>query len=386
VNTWGASADAALGQQPALVGEDGLQQRLAALQAVGPDHAAVMDAAHAQGVEVLVSAVGRDPLAPVGQHAAGVPGVVVVGGRRLPLADIVAQHGLGVGRAHDDGVAVGEPGVGRVAVERRGGRVHGRPQGVGLQPQQQVEDLGVGLGADVSGLGLEGVGRPGLQAPVLVIEEDAAILDRRRAEAPGPGGDVKPVATRRRHVGPPAPGRDADGARQLVDAIGRPTPVGTDDDQGAGNAGRGPVDHGDDEALPRALEVLDVELAGRHQPVDGGVGPGFRSRPGGRSEDVASPCWRMAGARPATAARSSARPWAARPTTGASAGLTTRSATASGATSGKAPEAGRSRIQGEGVAARTAEAQRPATRSVAIRAIDASKSASHAACANYFTK
>jgi hypothetical protein len=75
-----------------------------------------------------------------------------------------------------------------------------------------------------------------------------------------------------RHVGPPRPGRDADPFGQVVGPEDRAAPVGADDDQGARDAGDGPLDHDLPEAFPLARQVLDLQLAALDQGVDGRAG------------------------------------------------------------------------------------------------------------------
>ena len=92
-------------------------------------------------------------------------------------------------RTHDDGVIVRDKFVLRVEIERARDFVHRRPERVGFQAQQQLADARVGLRPDVARLRLESFCRPRLQAPVFVVEEDAAILHRRRADAAHVGRD-----------------------------------------------------------------------------------------------------------------------------------------------------------------------------------------------------
>ena len=238
--------------------------RVETICAVAPRtlHGTVVDAAHAYRVEILVSAVGLEALLPVlrdpfriRQEIIG--GLVVPG----PLADIVAQQRLAVGRAHDDAIAVRNDLVLRDRVERGRAFVHRRPERVGLQPQQELEDLRVGPRADVADFGLEGLCRPRLQPPILVVDEDAAVLHGGRAKLAGSCGDEKVVAVRGSYVRPPVPGRDADCPRQLEHAECRATPVAARDYQRA-------VHRRDQEALPFALDPARVEPPVGHKPVD----------------------------------------------------------------------------------------------------------------------
>ena len=202
------------GQHLPLQADDLLQSVALLVQRATPGHGAVVDATHADGVDVLVTAVLANALLPVLQDARQVRHRIPH--PRLaarPLADVVAQHRLGVRRPHDDRVAIGDDLVLRVEVERPGAGVHRRPQVVGLEPQEQLEDLGVGLRADVPGLagaGLMVLLGPLLEAPVFVVDEDAAILHRRRPlpiRTPG-------ARTARRGAGAPHPPTSATARRR----------------------------------------------------------------------------------------------------------------------------------------------------------------------------
>ena len=57
--------------------------------------------------------------------------------------------------------------------------MHGGPDGVGTEAEQQLEHLLVGVLADDAERGfVEMAVAPGTQRPVLVVEKDAAVLDR----------------------------------------------------------------------------------------------------------------------------------------------------------------------------------------------------------------
>lgn len=155
-------------------------------------HGAVVQAAQRQRIDVLIGAVLAHALR---EHAVDTLLVLVVvpGPHRLgiPFAGGVQQQRFAVGRSHHDGERVGHELVFGDLVERGGNGVHGRGEVVGLEAQQQFADLGVGSGADVAALGLEGLRGPGRQTPVLVVEEDAAVAHRRRLGVGRRGVDME---------------------------------------------------------------------------------------------------------------------------------------------------------------------------------------------------
>ena len=110
--------------------------------------------------------------------------------------------------------------------------------------------------------------RPAAEGRGLVVEEDAAVLDRGLAAHVAPGRDVERGAVADGHVGPPVPGRDADLLREVVDAEDRAALVAAGDDQGAVDARPRPLDDLDERGLPAAADLADVELAGLDEPLD----------------------------------------------------------------------------------------------------------------------
>ena len=229
----------------ALVGDDlreGFALFVERLRAV---HAPVMHAAHANGVDVLETPDLREAVFEELQHVVLVRNVVVLAlAAHFPLAVHVAVHRLAVRGADHDAVPVGGFGIALHHVERDGAAVHGRPERVRLQAEQQLEDLRVGLRADrkhlrrflrdfgidqVRRFRLERLRRPRREAPVLVVDEDAAVFDRgslRGAERLRQG---EGIAFFRRDVRPPFVGRDAEHPGKFDDAVSRAALVRTCD-------------------------------------------------------------------------------------------------------------------------------------------------------------
>ena len=255
-------------EQRSLVGEDLPQHVDAFVIALGSLNGAVMYAAHAERVDGFVAAVGPHAFFPVGTDPFAIADVVVVGFGRGPFADVVAEHRLGVRRAHDDAVIVGEHGVAWISVEGFGAGVHRRPEGVGLEAQQELEDFCVGLGADAAVFRFEGFRGPRLQAPILVIDEDAAILHRWRAEAFQTRRNQQRGFLFGRDVGPPMPGRNTDLLGKFIDAECGAAAVAADDDERLRHTGERFFHDGDDETLPRSGQRSDIDFLFCGETVD----------------------------------------------------------------------------------------------------------------------
>ena len=168
-----------------------------------------------------------------------------------------------VGAAHHHAHRVSEHLVVRIIVIERLGRPHGGPEVIGLEPQHQFEDVRIGLGVDPAELGF----RPAAERRVLVIDEEAAILDARMVGARA-GDQIKRRALRDRHVGPPDPGRHAHPLRQVIGPEDGAPPVGADDDEGALDPWSGSLDDNLAVAFPLSHQILERELAALHQRVD----------------------------------------------------------------------------------------------------------------------
>ena len=109
---------------------------------------------------------------------------------------------------------------------------------------------------------------PAGQVGRFVIDENAAILHRRRALNVCSGLDEKRVVMLRGHVRPKIPRRNADLFGDFVDAVNRPAFVAAGDDQRLIHARQGIGDGGDDERFPFARNGSGVELARFDQAVN----------------------------------------------------------------------------------------------------------------------
>ena len=109
--------------------------------------------------------------------------------------------------AEHDVVLAGNGQVGLIGPKCFGTEVHGGPQSVGTQTQQQFHHAGIGIGADVVVLFVDTFGGPRLQAPVLIVDEDAAILHRGFPRHHLVATHVESLLPGGCHVGPPDIGR-----------------------------------------------------------------------------------------------------------------------------------------------------------------------------------
>ena len=168
--------------QLALVVDDLLQSAELLFAGLDALHRTVVNAAHADGEELLGAAHLLQSLGPVLPDLLAV-GHVVIGTAHVavPLGHVVAQQRFAMAAANEDAAGVGHLLVAPDGEEARRTLVHGRPEGIGAKPQQQLENGLVGLGAyDTLAGPLVVFLCPAAQAPVLVVDEDAAIGHRWR--------------------------------------------------------------------------------------------------------------------------------------------------------------------------------------------------------------
>jgi len=240
-----------------LVVDDELQSVELLLHCLHALHRAVVDAAHADGQQVAALRALHffQPLYPVVLYRLSVGDVVKRAAFLLvPLSDVVAQQRLTVRRADGDAAAVGHGLGARRLEEAYGARVHGGPDSVGTEAEQQLEHLLVGVLADDAERGfVEMAVAPGTQRPVLVVEEDTTILHRRMLEGMVAGGQCQSALPLRVHVAPPCPWRHTGEARELQYAVGRAAGIAAHDPQLAVAGGT------DGKGLLVFLEAVDGE-------------------------------------------------------------------------------------------------------------------------------
>ena len=203
----------AVAQDLPLVGEDLLHQRhlLGGARGVLRDHRPVARPSHPLRVAVLEFSVRLHARVPEVVNALLADRVVVRPAVRRgpgpPFLGRVAQQHLDVRRAHDDAVKVRVLRVFGVLVEVVRAAMHRGPKEVRLESQQELEDPLVGLGADLLA-GVDLGGGPGREV-LLVVDEDAAVLDGRLTLFRDGAVDDDGGGHRRRDIRPPVPGGHA---------------------------------------------------------------------------------------------------------------------------------------------------------------------------------
>ena len=250
---------------------DFFQQRHVRLRAAF-GHRRVIRAAQTDGDDAFVILVPPDAFAPEVFKDVRVFGVVPSSQCLLipPVPFLLRpEHRLLMRGAHDDAVFIREPGIFRI-VFVEGVVPHGRPEVVALQPQNQLEQLRVklvvvigharrdgriGIGGDQA----EFVGDPIAQVRRFVIQEDAAIFDRRRALEVFARFYKQRVFVLGGDVRPPIPRRYAHLLGQIINAVDGSPLVAAHDDQRAGDAGQGIGHDLDEKRFPLA------ERSARHQ-------------------------------------------------------------------------------------------------------------------------
>jgi hypothetical protein len=96
------------GQHGALISEDLLQHLDSFDLGLGSDDRTVVDAAHAQRVDVFVLAVLRHAIIPVLADTLRVSRVIVVLRLIGPFSHVVAEHRLSVRRTHHDRIIISD--------------------------------------------------------------------------------------------------------------------------------------------------------------------------------------------------------------------------------------------------------------------------------------
>ena len=228
-----------------------------------------MQTPQGQRVDVLIGRRGLDALFQHPVHSGAVVHVVPFAHRlQIPFAGGVQPQRLAVRRADGDGVAVGDPHVFGNLVKGRRRVVHRRGQVIRLQAEQQFAHLLVGLRADVAQLLFEVLLRPAVEAPVLVVDEDAAVFHRGAFRREIPDAQRQPIAVPHGGVGPPVPRAYADGARHRKQSVGRAAAVAAGDDQRFAHAVARTLDQPDRIAFPAAFDGRNVDFFRRDQFVD----------------------------------------------------------------------------------------------------------------------
>ena len=258
-------------QHVALIVDGLLHESHAFLRGVGSLHGIVVNAAQSQRVGVLIASVGLDALLPVVLHGLAVGDVVevAVGAHGFPLALVVAEHLFAMRSAHHDGIVVGQTGVLRAEVEGLRAGVHGGPQVVALQAEQQFEHFPVGLGSHLVVLFVEVLFSPaGPASETLIVDEDATVSDRRLPLDECSAANHQSLLMLGHNVGPPVPGRNADGFRERQQPEGRSAAVAANDDQCFADMLRRPLKRRHQERFPLAANLLHLDTPLSYQLID----------------------------------------------------------------------------------------------------------------------
>ena len=217
-----------------------------------------MQPAHGGGIDIFVFRGRRKTVVPLLQDGLTVGLIIPVTITQLiPFrrSGIVQQQWFAVRGRNNDTKRIANHLTLRMRIECTCTRMHGRCQHICLQTEQQLTDTGVGLGADVTQLSLIIRRSPGFQSPVLIIDEDATIPDRRLTRGIVVAVDSGLRILSDRHVSPPIPRRDTDSLRHLINAINGTTGVAAGNHQ----TGLRFVGHSNDITLPFVLQVLFLQ-------------------------------------------------------------------------------------------------------------------------------
>jgi hypothetical protein len=174
------------------------------------EHRRIVHASHTDRPDGFIRTAFLGPFLPESDHVGAVGVKPPFAFFQLRPIDVVPVHPLGMRCAGNDSQFVSHPDVVVHLAKLDRAVVHRRPDIVQLQPQHQLEDLGVGFRSNVLEVRLECLGRPWLKTPVLVIDEDPSVLHRWRSILQLHGLDHQRILMQRRDIRPPIPWRDPD--------------------------------------------------------------------------------------------------------------------------------------------------------------------------------
>ena len=192
-------------------------------------HSLVVKSAHTHGVDVVVLCSFANAVVELAQNGLAV-GLVVPFAIALlvPFEEggVVEEQGFAMAGGDHDAPLVGHHLALGMTVEGTGDAVHGRCQHIALEAKDEFADAVVGLGSDVAQLLLVVARSPGEEAPVLVVDEKAAIADGgRRAEEVLDIVADGDLGIEHRNVGKPVPGAHANLFADVEHAVGKATGI-----------------------------------------------------------------------------------------------------------------------------------------------------------------
>ena len=192
-----------------------------------PFHVSIMNASHTYSIDILIFPHFLHARNPVILHLFLIGEIVESSSLiHTPFRCIVTHHRFTMTRSNDDATTIRHCHRSLHLIERNSTFVHGRPNHIASQPQQQLEDFLVGLHTNLhQPLTLHGtrfvVGRfkrpmaPQQRTPVLIVNEDASTLHRRTLHRGKAFLDAQLFFPLWYVVTPPHPGRHTCHARQF---------------------------------------------------------------------------------------------------------------------------------------------------------------------------
>ena len=233
--------------------------------------ALVVHTAHSERVDGVISPALSHSVSPVFLHHRLVGGIVevavAVSPVAVPLPKVVAQHLLAVARTEHYVVAACHGQIVLVCPERLRLMVHGRPQGIGSETEQQFHHLGIGLRTHVSVVGLEVVLCPHPYAPVFVVDEYAPVFHGRLAHQRPVTAHMESLSFLRSHVSPPYEGRHSCQTRYLEQSVCRAARRAAEHHESLVESVNRIFHHLQTESLPLAFYSAHVESAAFHHAV-----------------------------------------------------------------------------------------------------------------------
>ena len=210
-------------QKLTLVSNSARKHSLLFLHTFGSKHSTVMHATHTDGIEYLLTCDLLHTIFPKAIDLSRIVHVVIISHTTArPFSCWTGGHRLAMTTAHIDAIAGCCLTVARHEEERHRDFMHGRPDGIGTQAQQQFEDLCVGLRSYLSRhvCRLIVLRTPRHQSPILIVDEDATEWHVWFLVNRSTFGDAQFFLLACSCICPPFPRRDTQQARHLQQAIG----------------------------------------------------------------------------------------------------------------------------------------------------------------------
>jgi len=169
-------------QHMALVSDNAFDERHTLVHRHVATQTCIMKATHGRGVDILKRGSLGKALVPFGQYRIFVGRIVPVSVLlQIPikLRRVVQQQRFTMRGGDDNAKRVCDELTIGMGIESAGTTVHGRCQHISFQSQDELTHLGISLGPYITEISFKVVRGPGLHAPILIIDEDATVFDRR---------------------------------------------------------------------------------------------------------------------------------------------------------------------------------------------------------------